>query len=176
MALTVTKNGLQHEPSRHAIEARWFRRAHPEMSATFCRNHEVIVGTGQRLQVSAAKEYKGDPALADPEQLLVGSLASCHMLFFLAIAEMSGYVVESYIDTATGYLEREDAGGFSVRRIALAPQVTFSPEKCPEQKELQRMHDRAHSSCFIAKSFKGSVSVAPVLGRRQCPSPEADAQ
>lgn len=163
MALSLTKNGSRHEASRHAIEARWFRRAHPEVSATFCRNHEVIVGTGQRLQVSAAKDYKGDPSLADPEQLLVGSVASCHMLFFLAIAEMNGYVVESYIDTAAGYLEREDAGGFSVRRIALAPKVTFSPEKCPDRKELERMHDRAHSSCFIAKSFKGSVSVSPVL-------------
>lgn len=163
-ALTSSKNGLRREPSRHAIEARWFRRAHPELPATFCRNHEVIVGTGQRLQVSAAKDYKGDASLADPEQLLVAALASCHMLFFLAIAEMNGYVVESYIDTATGYLEREDAGGFSMQRIALAPQVTFSPEKCPDQQELERMHDRAHTSCFIAKSLKGSVSVSPVLG------------
>ena len=162
-ALTPASNGVRYEPSRHAIEARWFRRAHPEVPATFCRNHEVIVGTGQRLQVSAATDYKGDPALADPEQLLVAALASCHMLFFLAIAEMNGYVVESYIDTATGYLEREESGGFSVRTISLAPQVAFSPEKCPDQQELERMHERAHTRCFIAKSFRGSVSVAPVL-------------
>jgi organic hydroperoxide reductase OsmC/OhrA len=32
--------------------------------------------------VSASVEYKSDPMYADPEQMVVSAVASCHMLFF----------------------------------------------------------------------------------------------
>ena len=35
---------------------------------------------------SAAPAYKGDASKADPEDMLVAALSSCHMLSFLAIA------------------------------------------------------------------------------------------
>ena len=59
---------------------------------------------------SAAPAYKGDATKADPEDLLVASLSSCHMLSFLAIASKKKVTVTSYEDDAVGFLENDSDG------------------------------------------------------------------
>ena len=57
----------------------------------------------KRLTASAAPAYKGDAGKADPEDLLVASLSSCHMLSFLAIASKKKVTVTYYEDDATAF-------------------------------------------------------------------------
>jgi organic hydroperoxide reductase OsmC/OhrA len=113
--------------------------------------------------MSAATEYKGDPNCADPEQLFLTALASCHMLTFLAIAEVKGYRVESYRDAPVAYLEKNAAGRLAVTRIELSPQVSFSGDKQPDQAALARLHDGAHRNCFIANSITTRIKVISAL-------------
>ena len=42
----------------------------------------------------------------DPEEAFVASLSSCHMLFFLAIAGKKRFVVDQYIDSPIGIMEK----------------------------------------------------------------------
>lgn len=147
--------------SEHTIESQWLRRVHQADPTTYSRNHVLFVGGGQRIGMSAAKAYKGDSAMADPEQLFVGAVSSCHMLFFLAIAEAQGYEVETYSDKATGYLEKINPSGLAVSRIVLAPEVTFTGRKRPDAATVELIHERAHEACFIAKSIKSTVLVQP---------------
>ena len=57
------------------------------------------------MQASAAPAYQGNPNLVDPEEAFVAALSSCHMLTFLAIACKKRFVLDEYVDDATGVME-----------------------------------------------------------------------
>ncbi len=145
--------------SMHKAEISWDRQGHASELGTYSRNHIANLNGGQSVNVSASVEFKGDEQCADPEQMLISALSSCHMLFFLTIAEMRGYKIESYKDTPVGYLEKSDNGSMAVTRIELAPQVVFGGEKAIDQKALARIHNSAHKNCFIRNSIKAEVTI-----------------
>ncbi len=99
-------------------------------------------------------------AAVDPEEALIASLSSCHMLTFLDIARRGGFVVASYEDAAVGIMEKNEAGKYWVSEVTLSPRIAFSG-KTPEADELERLHDAAHADCFIANSLLTKVTVAP---------------
>ncbi|MCP5009592.1 MAG: OsmC family peroxiredoxin, partial [Aestuariibacter sp.] len=101
----------------------------------------------------------GDPMCADPEKVLTSALASCHMLTFLAIAEVKGFSVARYTDRATGYLEKGDSGRPEITRIELQPSIEFAGDKQPDAAAIKRMHASAHRNCFIANSIKAKVEI-----------------
>jgi organic hydroperoxide reductase OsmC/OhrA len=103
-----------------------------------------------------------DPAGVDPEEAFVASLASCHMLWFLAIAAKRGFVIDRYEDAASGTLERNAERRFAMTRVTLRPKVTFSADKQPTPEELDALHHKAHEECYIANSVKTEVVVEPV--------------
>jgi organic hydroperoxide reductase OsmC/OhrA len=118
----------------------------------------------QFLNNSAAPEYLGNADMANPEELLASSLASCHMLTFLAVAAKSGYIVESYNDQAIATLDKNEEGKIAVTVIDLKPVVEFSGEKIPDDEHLKSLHEKAHRNCFIANSIKSKVNIH-TLGR-----------
>ncbi len=144
--------------SRHEVSLDWRYAPHRSEENTYSRNHVVNVNGGQSVNVSASVDFKGDPDCADPEQMLVSSLASCHMLTFLAVAEHQGFRVEMYRDNAVGYLEKSD-GGLAITRIELSPSVRFAGERVPDEATMRRLHAGAHKNCFIAHSLKTSVTI-----------------
>ncbi len=125
---------------------------------TYSRDHRVAYGTGSSTALSAAPEYRGNPALPNPEELLVAALSSCHMLTFLAIAVRKGLTVTSYVDDAVGTLAKDESGVLCVTDVALRPVVGFAAEVDGET--LARLHASAHRGCFIANSVKTKVTVA----------------
>ncbi|MGL5166138.1 MAG: OsmC family protein [Afipia sp.] len=145
--------------SEHRVTVRWERKQHPQRSNTYDRNHEADFGHDLRLIVSAASAYLGDATKADPEQLLVNALSSCHMLFFLAFAEGQGYTVSSYVDEAVGFVEKNDIGALWVSRIELHPKPVFGGDKQPDAETLKKIHHKAHTSCFINNSVKSEVII-----------------
>ena len=145
--------------SEHSVRLEWKAKPHIENEETYSRDHRALYSSSVSVPVSAAKEYMGNGELADPEQLLVNALASCHMLYFLAICEGSGYKVETYQDNAVGKVSKGSDGAFWVSEITLHPKATFSSEKQPDHNALERMHHRAHKGCFIANSIKTPVSI-----------------
>lgn len=145
--------------SMHTAEISWHRHEHTTEPDTYSRNHIVNLNGGQIINASASVEFKGDEQCADPEQILISSLSSCHMLFFLAIAEIQGYKVESYKDTPVGYLDKSANGGMCMTRIELMPQVVFAGEKAIDKKTLAQIHKSAHRNCFIRNSIKSEVTI-----------------
>lgn len=145
--------------SEHKVSLEWQHTLASPDASTFSRNHTVSFSDTVQAAVSSAPEYKGDPSCADPEKLLTGAVASCHMLTFLAIAEVKGLQVESYRDQATGFLEKGENGRPQITRIELHPQITFAGEGAPDEATIKRMHASAHKNCFIANSIKAKVEV-----------------
>lgn len=146
--------------SQHHAAIQWHRAPHALEDNTYSRNHVATLNGPQSVNVSASVEYKGDAACADPEQMLVSAVASCHMLTFLAIADFQGYRVEQYEDAAVGYLEKAEGGGLAITRIELSPKIVFGGSKVPDAAALGRIHSGAHKNCFIGNSLKTKVSVA----------------
>ncbi len=146
--------------AEHKITASWKQSPHSSKPNTYSRNLVVDFGHGIAVSASASPDYLGEASLPDPEQLFLSSLSSCHMLSFLAVAEMRGFKVLSYQDEASAYLEKDQGPLARVSRVTLRPRVEFDPSgKIPDSETLGKMHDKAHDICFIARSVTTEVSV-----------------
>lgn len=147
--------------SVHQAAIEWQRAPNAADAQTYSRNHHALLNGGQTVKVSAGVDFKGDADCADPEQLLLSALGSCHMLTFLAIAEIQGYTVEHYRDTPVGHLEKNAQGRMAITRIELSPAVRFSGDKQPDEAALAKLHASAHRNCFIANTISAAVTVQP---------------
>lgn len=146
--------------SDHRATIDWQRGDADFTYETYPRAHTVTFANGLAVEASAAPDFKGDAARVDPEAMLVGSLSSCHMLTFLALAAKKRLVVESYADEASGVLGKNDAGRMAVTAVTLRPKVTFGgDDNTPDAATIRAMHDKAHEHCFIANTVNCTVTV-----------------
>jgi len=97
----------------------------------------------------------------DPEEALVASVSSCHMLFFLDFASRAGFVIDQYEDSPVGEMSKNERGKLFVSKITLNPAITFSGAKRPTDADLDGLHHRSHDECYIANSIRAEVVVAP---------------
>jgi organic hydroperoxide reductase OsmC/OhrA len=144
----------------HHIRLSWSDGGVPFTYETYPRSHEIAFKTSEMLTVSGAAAYRGDATKADPEDLLVAALSSCHMLSFLAICAKKKLGVKSYRDDAIGFLE-DDGGVLWITRVILHPEVVFAMEPPPTAAEIAHIHHLSHEACFIANSVKTDVRVEP---------------
>lgn len=147
--------------SQHHTKVTWERGDRAFAYDTYSRDHVVTFGTGRAMEASAAEEYRGNPALPNPEEQLVAALSTCHMLTFLAIAARRGLGVDRYDDRAEGTLAKNAEGRLAVTRVVLRPTVTFSSGVVVDRALLDTLHQGAHRGCFIAASVKTEVVVEP---------------
>lgn len=115
------------------------------------RAHRVELAE-QTLAASAAEELGGDGAKADPEEMFVAALSSCHMLWFLNLARKRRLRVRAYTDDAEGTLD-----GTRITRVELRPSVEF--ESDPGSAVEAELHHAAHELCFLANSVSCEVVV-----------------
>jgi organic hydroperoxide reductase OsmC/OhrA len=132
--------------------------------ATYSRAHAIDFGRGARVAGNAAasnipKTAPGTPG-ADPEQMFVASVSACHMLWFLHLANDAKFVVEHYVDEASGVLGKNAEGREAMTRVTLRPVVRFAGTQ-PTPAQFAQLHDRTHERCYIANSVKTEVIVEP---------------
>ena len=145
--------------SEHKANVIWARNGVDFSYKTYPRDHVWRFPNGVEVPGSAAPAYLGNPERVDPEAAFVAALSSCHMLTFLAVASMKGFVVDSYEDAAVGHLEKNAAGKMAITRLDLHPKIVFSGAKLPAAADLDALHDKAHKECFIANSVTTEVKV-----------------
>jgi organic hydroperoxide reductase OsmC/OhrA len=117
------------------------------------RAHTVELAD-QTLAASSAPAFGGNQDKADPEEMFVASLSGCHMLWFLALAQVEGLQVTSYEDSPEGTMD-----GIRFTGVVLRPRVAFDGDTDDEQ--VESLHHRAHEHCFIANSVSCLVTVEP---------------
>jgi organic hydroperoxide reductase OsmC/OhrA len=130
----------------------------------YSRGHTWRFDGGVEVPASASpqvvpKQFTVEAAV-DPEEALVASLSSCHLLTFLDLARRAGFVIDAYEDAAEGVMEKNAAGRYWIARVTLRPRIVFSG-KSPDAAELERLHHTAHEECFIANSVKTEIVVEP---------------
>ena len=109
----------------------------------------------QALPASSQPAFGGDAAKADPEQLMVASVSSCHMLWFLDFSRRERLRVTRYEDEPEGTTDER-----RFTRVVLRPRIEFREEQ-PDADKLDELHHRAHDACFIANSVNFPVEVEP---------------
>lgn len=113
-------------------------------------------------RLSADPAFRGDPALVNPEQLVVAAAASCQLLSFLAVAARARLDVTDYTDEAEGAMP-ESAGAMNLEEIRLHPHFTLRSTggAPPGRARVLRLVEVAHRECFIANSLSTAVTVDP---------------
>jgi len=151
---------------RYSATINWDRGEQDFTNNAYSRGHTWTFDGGLVVPASASPNIVPLPHSVaenvDPEEAFVAALSSCHMLFFLAIAAARGIVVDKYTDAAVGYMGEDDRGRTSMTKIVLRPQAGYSGDKPPGEKQIERIHDRAHEMCFVANSVRSEIVVEVV--------------
>ena len=149
--------------SEHKVLVKWVRDRGDFEYRTYTRNHHWDFEGGTKVEASAAPGFLGDESRVDPEEALVASLSSCHLLTLLAVAAKKRLVVDSYVDDVVGVMEQNAEGKLAVTRVVLRPRIVFGGERQPTEEEVDQLHHIAHEECFIANSVKTEVVVEQAL-------------
>ncbi|HYH23337.1 MAG TPA: OsmC family protein [Azospirillum sp.] len=122
----------------------------------YSRDHEITAPGKPMLLGSSDPAFRGDPARYNPEDLLVASLSSCHMLWYLHLCSRDGIVVTAYADAAEGTMVETADGGGHFAQVTLRPVATIAKGDPDHAKAL---HHEAHRLCFVANSVNFPVAV-----------------
>jgi organic hydroperoxide reductase OsmC/OhrA len=140
-----------------------WKRGDQAFDAKYSRAHDIAFDGGFSIVGSSSPHVVRPPLsredAADPEELFVASLASCHMLFFLDFARKAGFVIDSYIDAAEGDLAKGADGRIQMTQVRLNPVIEWSGDKRPTAEDISALHHKSHEACYIANSFKGEVLI-----------------
>jgi organic hydroperoxide reductase OsmC/OhrA len=125
------------------------------------RSHSILVTDKAEILGSSDPAFRGDKTKHNPEDLLLASLSSCHMLWYLHLCAEAGVVVVDYVDNAIGTMLETANGGGHFSEVTLQPLVTVSNETMIEK--ANELHQKANELCFIANSVN-----FPVLHKSIC--------
>lgn len=125
------------------------------------RNHVISAAHKPPIPGSSDPHFRGDSSKYNPEELLVASLSSCHMLWFLHLCSAQGIVVTAYEDAAAGFMQEDADGGGRFTEVILHPRVWVRGDDHIAPK-VNALHAEAHKKCFIASSCNFPVRHEPV--------------
>lgn len=124
------------------------------------RDHTISSSNKPVIPASSDPSFRGDATRYNPEELLVASLSSCHMLWFLHLCSAAGVIVLEYLDDATGTMEETADGGGHFTEVTLFPVITVASEEMITQAD--DLHEKANALCFIARSCNFPVHHKPI--------------
>ena len=119
------------------------------------------------LPVSPPPEFHGREGAWTPEHLYVGSVASCFMATFTAIAELTKLEFKSLSIEAEGKLEKTGGSGYEITEIVLKPTLVILHSADLER--AARTLEKAEKNCFISNSIKSKVRLVPRVYHDQNP-------
>lgn len=134
------------------VSLTWHHAEQPNLQGlkVYSKSHSIAIEGKADLHVSAAKAFKGDPLLYNPEDLLLSSLVSCHMMSYLYVCSQHSIQVLSYTDNALATLATERDGSGRFTAVTLYPEVMIADAS---QIDLAlSLHTQANKLCFIANS------------------------
>jgi len=125
------------------------------------RNYTILAKNKPKIEGSSDPVFLGDGTKYNPEELLIASASSCHMLWYLHLCAVSGVIVTDYKDEAEGTMTEEANGSGRFTEIMLHPVVTVK-EKSMIEKALE-LHGKAGQMCFIANSCNFPINHKPTV-------------
>ncbi|WP_420151825.1 OsmC family protein [Spirosoma sp.] len=146
---------------RYTLTTKWTGNTGTGTSSykSYERNHIIQSENKPVIPGSSDPSFRGDKTRYNPEELLVASLSSCHMLWYLHLCAESGVIVIDYVDQAMGTMVETADGGGHFSEVTLRPVVVVA-EATMIQKA-NELHHQANKLCFIANSCNFPVYHEP---------------
>lgn len=127
----------------------------------YSRDHLISTAGKPEIVGSSDPAFRGDATRWNPEEMLVASLSSCHMLWYLHLCSQAKIAVLAYQDEAQGTMvEGADGGGY-FSLVTLRPLVTLAAGS--DESKAKALHEQAHHLCFIANSVNFAVMIEPTV-------------
>lgn len=123
------------------------------------RSHTISMNGKSDILGSSDAAFRGDKTKHNPEDLMVGALSSCHLLWYLHLCATNGIIVTQYTDHATGTMDENADGSGQFSEVTLHPEVTVTHSSMIEK--ANALHNEAHRLCFIARSVNFPVRHQP---------------
>jgi organic hydroperoxide reductase OsmC/OhrA len=128
---------------------------------SYRRDHVIKSAGKPEIPGSSDPSFRGDPSRYNPEELLVASLSSCHMLWYLHLCAVNHIVVVDYRDEASGLMRENEDGSGEFLQVNLRPLVKVRPDA--DHAKATELHHEAHRLCFISRSVNFPVEVSPEI-------------
>jgi organic hydroperoxide reductase OsmC/OhrA len=122
---------------------------------SYDRNHIIEAVDKDTIQASSDPAFLGDKTKYNPEELLLASLSSCHMLWFLHLCADNGVIIIDYTDNPKGILIESEDGSGKFKEVILHPKVIVANGSMIEK--VNELHHKAQDFCFIANSVNFTV-------------------
>jgi len=129
---------------------------------SFARTHTITAKTksgAEKPKIVATSAFHSLDHY-NPDEMLLASLSSCHMLWYLHLCSEAGVVITDYRDEAEILLRLDAKGEGKVERATLNPRVTLSSG---DPAVARALHDDAHKKCFVANSVNFPVQCEPEI-------------
>ncbi len=122
---------------------------------SYDRDYVIAVEGKPEIAGSSDSAFLGDKSRYNPEDLLLASISSCHMLWYLHLCSKHEIVVIDYVDEATGTMEEGGDGSGKFKEVTLRPRILIADRTHIEL--AQSLHQEANKMCFIANSLNFPV-------------------
>src|SRR6266849_4234770 len=109
------------------------------------------------IDVGSPPEFKGEPDIWAPEELLVGSVNTCMMLTFLTLAQAKGLAPVRYKSEAEGLLENVE-GKYRITEVMVRPRISLKDKT--ELERAREIMETVKAQCFISNSINSKVLLA----------------
>ncbi|MEZ2348669.1 OsmC family protein [Terriglobus sp. RCC_193] len=122
----------------------------------YARSYDLSAPGKPLIAGSSDATFRGEASKWNPEDMLLASLSSCHMLSYLHLCADAGISVIAYSDNAEGTMQLTPDGSGHFTSVTLHPQVTIAAGH--DLIKADALHHRAHELCFIANSVNFPVA------------------
>jgi len=143
---------------RYSIVNRWTGNLGTGTSAyaAYSRAHELNgAEKGSAIAGSSDPLFRGDRTRYNPEELLLGALSACHMLWVLHLAADAGITITEYVDEPWGEMAEHADGSGEFTLVVLRPRVKIM--QADRVQDALEIHARAHAVCALARSMNFPV-------------------
>ncbi|MFC3198065.1 OsmC family protein [Parapedobacter deserti] len=159
--MTANKIKIMAGQHQYSVNVKWTGNSGEGTSdyKSYSREHVISIANKIDILGSSDPAFRGDITKHNPEELLISSLSTCHMLWYLHLCSQAGVVVMEYVDSAIGIMAEDSNGGGRFVEVTLNPIVTVA--EAAMIPDANKLHKRANELCFIANSVNFSVGHNP---------------
>jgi peroxiredoxin-like protein len=110
------------------------------------------------IPFAAPPQFQGESGIWTPEHFFLAAIASCFIITFRTIAELSRFEPVALELSAEGVLGKAE-GGFQFTQVILRPVITIEREE--DRERAVRLLEKAERSCLVSRSSKSQVVMEP---------------
>lgn len=123
------------------------------------RNEVGEIHSGQlKTQISIPPEMDGPGIGTNPDEMLLGAAATCYIITLAAMLERSG-IVQAALTMHSEAVVDVTKGVFTYEKIIHRPQVVLNSKDMEKKSIVQRLMEKAETSCMISRAIQGNVKI-----------------